>query len=170
LHSRSPALPRTYVGRWLRASMLDQRDLRDQLIVTLNGGSNVGWNDEEPAVVEAACELMLRRYFGPGGPGAPEVARLEALIYEATVRENRPIGNELIEAVIRAAIGEAADPIKNPVDQLRIQTAVASLLSVRSSLSPLAVDEIVREAERTAFERGWHPPLVPRRRSRDLSQ
>ncbi|HSR86480.1 MAG TPA: hypothetical protein VLM11_20085, partial [Streptosporangiaceae bacterium] len=38
----SPALPRTYVGRWLRAAMLDQRELRDELATTLNGGARAG--------------------------------------------------------------------------------------------------------------------------------
>jgi hypothetical protein len=45
--------------------MLDQRELREQLKFTLNGGNATGWNDDEPAVMEAACELTARRYFGP---------------------------------------------------------------------------------------------------------
>jgi len=60
-------LPHTYVGRWLRALMLDQRELRDELIATLNNGEAVGWNDDEPAVVVACCELTFRRCW-PDGP------------------------------------------------------------------------------------------------------
>lgn len=60
------ARPRTFAGRWLREAMLDRRDERDRLVSTLNRGSATGWNDDEPAVVEAAAELALRRYFGPG--------------------------------------------------------------------------------------------------------
>jgi hypothetical protein len=31
-------------------------------------------------------------------------------------------------------------------------------------LDEAAVDGLVREAERVAFERGFHPPLAPKRR------
>jgi hypothetical protein len=58
------ALPRTFVDRWLPASMLDQRDERDRLASTLNRRV-AGWNDNEPAVVEAAAELGLLCYFRP---------------------------------------------------------------------------------------------------------
>jgi hypothetical protein len=79
-NSRAAALPRTYIGRWMLASMLDQRELRDRLTATLNGGSRVGWNDDEPAVVEAASELMLRRYYGPDGPDDVAVTWIAALV------------------------------------------------------------------------------------------
>jgi hypothetical protein len=65
-HAGNSALPRTFVGRWLRAAMLDRPDERDRLVPTLNRGSVTGWNDDEPAVVQAAAELVLRRFFGPG--------------------------------------------------------------------------------------------------------
>jgi hypothetical protein len=67
-HSGRSALPRTYVGRSLRAAMLDQQDERDRLVATLNHGSAIGWNDDEPAVVEAAGELVMRCLFGPASP------------------------------------------------------------------------------------------------------
>lgn len=55
--------PSTAVGVWLRASLLDQRELRRKLTTTLNNGKP-GWNDDEPAVVEAACEIAVREFFG----------------------------------------------------------------------------------------------------------
>ena len=58
-----PAGPSTVVGKFLRAALLDQRELRRQLTTTLNNGKP-GWNGDEPAVVEAACEIAVREYFG----------------------------------------------------------------------------------------------------------
>ena len=57
-HPGVAALPRTYVGRWPRAAMVDQREERDQFVATLYLGV-AGLNDDEPAVVEAAAELAL---------------------------------------------------------------------------------------------------------------
>jgi hypothetical protein len=56
--------PSTAVGRWLRAGLLNQRELKDRLFRTLNSRKPTGWNDDEAAVVEAACELAAREYFG----------------------------------------------------------------------------------------------------------
>ena len=50
-----PATPRTVVGMWLRAGFLLETEKRNRLASTLNGGTD-GWNYDEPAVVEAACE------------------------------------------------------------------------------------------------------------------
>lgn len=55
--------PRTYVGRWLLALLMHDPELREQLRSTLNGGKETGWNDDEPAVIEAACELAFRLFF-----------------------------------------------------------------------------------------------------------
>jgi hypothetical protein len=58
-----PAAPRTHAGRWLHTLHLGQWDLRDRLRGTLNKGL-AWWNDDEPALVEAVCELSVRQYFG----------------------------------------------------------------------------------------------------------
>jgi hypothetical protein len=57
--------PRTVVGRWLLAGLLNQRGERDRLLPMLNGGQS-GWNYDEPGTVEAACEIAVRRYFPRG--------------------------------------------------------------------------------------------------------
>jgi hypothetical protein len=57
-----------------------------------------------------------------------------------------------------------------PEDAYRIRVVVAAFLSVRLGLDGAAVDEILREAERVAFERGWHPPLAPRGSAAPLTQ
>lgn len=54
---KATPLPRTLVGQWLLAAVLEQRDLRDRLVKSLNGGQG-GWNNDEPAVIAAACQLL----------------------------------------------------------------------------------------------------------------
>jgi hypothetical protein len=83
--------PGSCVGLWLRALLLDQRELRDQLRVTLNGGE-AGWNYDEPAVVEAVCLVALRRLF-PAGPGlntAPPQPRYQNPGRSAPPRDGQP--------------------------------------------------------------------------------
>jgi len=152
------------VGRWLQAAMLDQRELRDSLIVTLNGG-RAGWNDDEPAVVEAACELMLREYFGPAGPDAAALQRLSVEVRDGYAADKLPVSQEDAEAVIRVALGKA-EGVGGTVHRghaYRIRAMVATILAARLGMQDVAVDAVLREAERVTFERGWHPPLVPRR-------
>ncbi len=57
--------PRTTAGLWLRAGVFGDRDSRMRLSKRLNGGKP-GWNEDEPAVAEAACELAVGRLFGVG--------------------------------------------------------------------------------------------------------
>ena len=144
--------------------MLDQRELRDQLTATLNGGRRTGWNDDEPAVVEAACELMLRRHYGPEGPDDASVRWLAALAREAFAADRSPIDEHHAQAIIRAALGGTTADLSmmRSGDSYRVRGAVAAFLSVRMGLNESAVDEVLREAEQMAFERGFHPPLVPR--------
>jgi hypothetical protein len=165
-NSRSAALPRTYIGRWMRASMLDHRELRDDLTATLNGGRR-GWNDDEPAVVEAAFELMLRRYYGPEGPDGVSVEWLASLAQEAFAADKSPIDARQAETIIRAALGDSGADLGmiRPMDGYRVRGAVAAFLSVSMKLGESVVDETLREAERLAFERGFHPPLAPRGRA-----
>lgn len=164
-HSGTSAFPRTFVGRWLRAAMLDQREERDRLVRTLNGGSATGWNDDEPAVVEAAAELVLRRYFGSRAPDPDKEASLSAAVTVGLSEILRPLGEQHADAVIKSALGArspAFDALK-PGDRHVLRAAVVSIASATMELDEATVDELVREAERNAFERGFHPPLIPRR-------
>jgi hypothetical protein len=164
--SRSSALPRTYVGRWLRAAMLDQRELRDSLTVTLNSG-RPGWNDDEPAVAEAACELMLREFFGPAGPDTAAVQRLSVEVSHAYGADKLPISQQDAEAVICASASRA-NAVAGTVHRghaVRISSTVAAVLAVRLGMGDAAVDALLREAERVAYDSGFHPALVPRGRS-----
>lgn len=166
-HSGTSALPRTYVGRWLRAAMLDQPDERDRLVATLNRGSATGWNDDEPAVVEAAAELVLRRFFGPGEADADRLWWLASVTRLGMAEISRPLDEHHAEAVIRSALGEPASGLAalKPGDKHVLRGTAVTIASINMDLDEAAVDDLLREAERIAFERGWHPPLVPRGRS-----
>ncbi len=165
-HPGSSAAPRTHVGRWLRAAMLGQRELRDRLLLTLNGGSK-GWNDDEPAVVEVAAELVLRRYFGPDETSPEDITWLAQLVSASMAQDERPLDERQAETVIRSALGEERSALEAllAVDRFRLRGIVASLASLKMELHAAEVDALLREAERVAFERGWHPQLVPRSRS-----
>ncbi len=159
-HPGSSALPRTFVGRWLRASMLDQREERDRLVHTLNGGSATGWNDDEPAVVEAALELVLQ-YFNDDQVGIGELA---GLVSAALAADHRQDDGPKAAALINAALGadaSGADQVAR-MDRFRLNMLAATAASAKLQLEEAGVDAVLREAERLAFERGWHPPLVPR--------
>jgi len=152
-------LPRTNVGRWLRATMLDQRELRDKLAKTLNGRAQ-RWNYGEPAVVQAASELLARGCFGPV-PNDEEVAWLAGLICRA-VAEDRTVDAQTAEAVITSALG-STDVAEVPSDdRFVILTVLAGFLSTWLDLDQATVDKLLGEAERMAFERGAHPALAPR--------
>lgn len=165
-HSGTTALPRTYVGRWLRAGMLDQREERDRLVRALNGGSATGWNDDEPAVVQAAIELVLSRYYGSRAEDPGGLEGLIALVNEALVADSRPHDGEKARAVIQAAAGDDTRGIEMVarMDRYRLRAVTVALASAQLELSDADVDSVLRAAERVAFERGFHPPMVPRRR------
>jgi hypothetical protein len=166
-HSRSSALPRTYVGRWLRAGMLGQQELRDELVTTLNGGID-GWNDDEPAVLEAVCELMVRRYFG-ALPDDDEISDVARRLEEGTAQANRPVGQWQAEAVIRSGLDRSAAAAGMSRAELYLfRSYVIVFIALKLKLAASEVDELLREAERLAFERGWHPRLVPRQNSGQL--
>jgi hypothetical protein len=160
-------LPHTYVGLWLRALMLDQRERRDNLVSTLNNGEAIGWNDDEPGVVVACCELGLRHCW----PDAPTQAEVEALckLCEAAFAQSsaKPVSAVSIEAVIRAALNGNDDraPGVSRGDSLRICTVLAGVLSAQANFSELQVDNLIKDAERIAFDRRWHPPLARRQRT-----
>jgi hypothetical protein len=166
-HSGTTALPRTYVGRWLRAGMLDQREERDRLVRALNGGSATGWNDDEPAVVQAAIELVLSRYYGSRAADPSGLESLVTPVNEALVADSHPDDVEKAEAVIHSAAGDDTRGIEMVarIDRYRLRAVTVALASAQLELSDADVDSVLREAERVAFEQGFHPPLVQRRRA-----
>jgi hypothetical protein len=161
---RKSSLPHTYVGRWLRALMLDERELRDALVSTLNRGEAIGWNDDEPSVVVACLELSLRRYRSDG----PTQEDIESLVSwcEASFAQGskKPVTATSIQEVLRTALKGQDDRALGVTryESYRICTVLVGLLSLQADLSEAEVDDLIKESERVAFDRRWHPPLAGR--------
>jgi hypothetical protein len=158
--SESRAKPRTNVGLWLQAGFMRQDARRDQLRFALNRGKP-GWNDDEPAVVEAVFEVVMRRLFGSGYDlqGVTDfVDKVQAVV------EGQPHVDQLkAETLIRSALGEVT------IDRSGISSGERYILQgvlagsgvfVMGVVEEAAVNEIIAEGELVAFERGWKPPLA----------
>lgn len=136
-----------------------QPELREQLGLTLNGGKT-GWNDDEPAVVEAACELAVRRFF----PQDYDVRAITAFVSElrAATGNDPPVEQLKTEAVIRSALGEAdvATGDITPGQKYLMRGRVTGLAVGKLGLNEAGIDQLITDAERVAFGRGWRPPLA----------
>jgi hypothetical protein len=155
-----PAAPRTHAGRWLRAMHLGQWELRDSLRLTLNNGQKTGWNDDEPALVEAVLELSVRQYFGPDYDVRAVTDYVATL--RAATRDNGTFPQLETEALIRAALGETDVDVSgiSRGARLSIQGAAAVLATDRMGFGEAEMDQLITEAEQITFERGWRPPLA----------
>jgi hypothetical protein len=158
----SAALPRTYVGRWLRAAMLDQRELRDQLATTLDRRRE-GWNDDVLLVAEIASTLVAPGYFGPV-PTEDEIVWLAEIIHQTLASERRDVDAQAAQALIKSALGSADSVDINRGDRFVAVAVMVAFLSQLLHLQQTTADTLIREAERMAFERGAHPPLAPHKR------
>lgn len=154
------AWPRTYVGLWLRAVLLRQEELGYRLASKLNGGRQTGWNDDEPAVVQAACELGVGRLFGTSYD-VRAVTAFVGKLREAT--DNDPKYDQLkTEAVIRLALGDRDVDTTGitAVEKYGIHSAALAGARAKLGLSEAEVNQLVTDAEKIAAERGFNPPLA----------
>ena len=137
--------PSTVVGGWLRALLLDQRELTGQLTTTLNYGKP-GWNDDEPAVVEALCEIAVREYFGADY----DVRAITSFVsrMRSRVHSVEPPGQLAAEAVIRFSLGETdvvAGDVKR-LEKLGIRIAVLAMARLLLGWDEATVDQRIVEA------------------------
>jgi hypothetical protein len=154
------ASPGTYVGRWLSALLLNDNDLRRELTVHLNGGKP-GWNDDEPTVLQAVCELALQRFFGE----SPDVRAVKEFVCEMRRRiaggGTIPPAQASMEAVIHAALGEEASEISTlkGSELINIRGAVAVGICDFLNLNERQINEMIIAAENMAKAREWAPPI-----------
>jgi hypothetical protein len=154
--------PKTLVGQWLLACMLDRRDLRDQLGKSLNGGQG-GWNNDEPAVIEAVSQIASRKLF-PDGDDVAEVSafvtRMRELVRAHTPDAKLP-GHEETEAVIRAALGDRNIVLSRFRNQDPFEARIAVISGARSklALADETITQMIADGEDFASDRGWHPPV-----------
>jgi hypothetical protein len=139
--------------------LLGQSQLREQLRPTLNGGRR-GWNDDEPAVVEATFELVVSRFFGTDY----DVRVITEFVMEMRkATSNDPRLDALTtEAMIRSARGDKDVDTKGitPAQKFYIHSVVAGFASLKLPLTETEVNRITIDAEKIAMERGWRPPLA----------
>jgi hypothetical protein len=158
------AEPRTVIGLWLRALVVGEDVERDRLKPLLNGGKATGWNDDEPGVVQAACELAARRYF-TALAGPERIAAAAADLRDMDRRASEPQGiparmpgQEAVEAVLRNAAGEdAAIPADIRLSTLFHIRTVFVLYALTKLDAVFDVDRLICEAEAIAFDRGFQP-------------
>jgi hypothetical protein len=152
--------PSTYIGQWLRAALLDQRGLRNRLLPTLNNGKP-GWNNDEPAVLEAAFELAMRQYFGEDY----DVRAITEFVtrMRAGIHSTQPPRQLEMEALIRSALGEAdvATSDINSGKKYTMRLTALGQAKIQLGWDEAAVDKVLVEAEDIASARGWNPPRSP---------
>jgi hypothetical protein len=151
--------PSTVIGRWLRAALLGQRELRIRLTPALNNGKP-GWNDDEPAVLEAVCEIALREYFG----GDYDVRAITSFVarMRSQIHSVESPDQLVTEALIRSSLGETdvfTDDVKSG-QKYEIRISVLGQAKLLLGWDEATVDQRIVEGERVAFERGWNPPLA----------
>jgi predicted component of type VI protein secretion system len=149
---RSPA---TLVGTWLAASLRDDRDERDRLAPRMNGPRPDLADDM--AVVEAASEIALRRYFGEDYD-VRHVTAFAELVRDSWAGR-LPLSLLQIEAVIRRALGEHAVDLRgvDAAAKFRVQVLATFGASQWLSLDEEGTRALVAEAETQAINGGWKP-------------
>lgn len=161
IHSRAqvPVRPRTWAGQWLLAAILVQEAERQRLSRRLNKGK-VGWNYDEPAVVEIACQLAVRRFFSESA----DVREITEFVRDLRSRlhDAPPPGQLETEALIRAALGDP-DVMISDIDSGNTFNAYIAILGYicrKLVLSENDIRNLILESESMAFEQGWKPPLA----------
>jgi hypothetical protein len=158
--------PKTVVGLWFRAMSLGMTKERDRLSRLLNGGEP-GWNADEPGVLQAASELAARRYFGPKA-SADQIAATAGLVVEVERRGADLAGRggglpdkTYVQAVIRYDTGDHPAGWDNirPVVAFGIRCAFIMFVVMKLDIMS-ELDQLIRDAEALAFERGLSPPLA----------
>lgn len=154
------------VGLWFRAMSLGMTEERDRLSRLLNGGEQ-GWNDDEPGVLQAASELAARRYFGPVvsadkiGATAALVVELERRGADLAGRAGSLPDKSYVQAVIRYDTGDAPAGWGNIRPIVAFGIRLAFMMFVVAKLDIMSeLDQLIRDAEALAFERGPSPPLA----------
>jgi hypothetical protein len=157
--AEGPMEPRTHVGRWLLATLLNQQAERQRLSRMLNNGERC-WNYDEPGVMEVACQLAVRRLFSE----SIDVREITKFVMElrSRVHSTTPPDQLEAESLIRAALGDH-DVVVSDINSMNIFTAYGAILghaTQRLALSEDDIRKLIRESERLAFEQGWKPPLA----------
>ena len=139
---------------------MNQREIRDRLRLTLNGGKP-GWNHDELFVFWSVCEAAVRKLF----PAGPDIQEVTAFVTDmrSRIHSTTPPDQHVCEAIIRDAFRDQNVDFTNVSlgEMMQAQVAIAGMAVRNLGLDEAAIDEMIVEGERLAFDDGQHPPLAP---------
>ncbi len=152
--------PRTTAGKFLRATLQGDQEEIQRLAHELNQGHQ-GWNDDEPAVIEAACQLAARRFFSEYLHVPVEDFVTADMGDRLSPRMTAPSQHDM-EAVIRAALDDGASLPTNikRADLMRIRGAVTANISGILKLDATEINSLAAQSEHMATACGYDPPLA----------
>jgi hypothetical protein len=154
--------PTTWVGLLLQAVLLDDRVRAEKLVTRMNSGSPKGWTLDEPAVVRAAFDLAMDRYFD-GRYDPPEVAAFAARLREGVGEQDKIVEVNLVQRLIRQSL-RGEDPSQDDPSvrvMQHIHLAALKLATMESGISEPEKSSLICQAEVLARDRGWDPPPGP---------
>jgi hypothetical protein len=156
---KEPVQPRTYVGQWLLALILNRQAEQKRLSRVLNNG-NKGWNSDESVVVGFAFQLAVRKIFSP----SVDVREITKFVIDlrSRVRSAAPPDQLVAEALIRDALGDPDVDISdiNSGEILMTHGAILLYAARKLELDEPDIKQLILDGERIAFEQGWNPPLA----------
>jgi hypothetical protein len=159
--SPRPEQSRTVVGQFLCSAFAGEDERTTFLIRHLNAGKR-GFNLDEAAFMEAACELVARQFFGSDY----DVRDVSSLVSEIQVTPGDPSGQTpdhlKMESVVRAALGEADVDLTGitPYERMLVHQTLIAFITLKYHWSGRQMLELVIEAEQVTGARGWNPPLA----------
>lgn len=112
-------------------------------------------------MVEAACELVVRRFFGSGYDVRAITTAVSWMRSAGQAKGKTPHGQLEMEAVLRSALGEMDVDISGiiPPVLMEIRGISLSYAVLKPDLREPEIAALIIEAENVALKRGWNPPL-----------
>jgi len=118
-------------------------------------------NSDEHFVVAAVCEIAIRKLF-PAGLDAQAVTAFVADM-RSRIHSETPPDQHVCEAIIRDAFRDPGVDYTNVSDaeMFIAQGAIAGMAVRALEVDEAAIDEMIVEGERAAFDAGRQPPVAP---------
>ncbi|HEY1622729.1 MAG TPA: hypothetical protein VGG16_02935 [Streptosporangiaceae bacterium] len=146
----------------MRSGVFEDYQTRLYFTTRLNRGQ-YGWNQDEPAVVEAACALAVRRLFRMGYNAELVSHYVEEMFGRLETSGNQvPANRGQTQAIIQAGFWDPGAAISGltPLRLMVMRGLVFIYACASLRMHERAVHRLIVEAERIAFEQGWNPPLA----------
>jgi len=142
-HPGDQAAPRTLVGMWLVAMLLDDEDLQRRLTRRIaQGGQRLA--DDEAAVLQEAGALAIGQYFRSAGD-SEQLEEFIAILEDVPSIKGLPEGD--VERVVRAALSGPGIEEADYKGRSRILGTAIYLVVKRLEMTRLEINRLVAEAE-----------------------